>query len=195
MIPRFFICRTASLQCVMSISAMSFATWILSTVKGVVGLPSPCELLRRRPSLDLGGLIGRSTNPETGSASLIEYVSIWSPINRGPKMTPRALYPIRPEVGRGRPRSSSRGAVSAERPMRQRRPKTAQISSRRSRDFRVPIAKAIRRARSLLLWVLLNSASPWSWLWMATNASNKLTWPRMPPGSPARSLLSVEATS
>ncbi len=57
------------------------------------------------------------------------------------------------------------------------------------------MARAISRARSLVRFVLLNSGSPWSWLWMATRASNKKRWPRMPPGSPDSSRLKVEATS
>ncbi len=86
-----------------------------------------------------------------------------SPIRSGPKTMPKALYPIRSDVGSGFPCSSSLGAFSAALPMRQSRPKTAQIRSRRSCDVTVPIAKAISLALILPCFGLVDSNSPSSW--------------------------------
>lgn len=98
-------------------------------------------------------------------------------------------------MGKGLPCSFSRRVVSAARPIIQRSPNTAQIRSRRYCDCEVDMAKAISLARTLLCFVLVNSGSPCSWLWMATKASKSAREPRIPPGKPERNFLKADATS
>lgn len=128
----FLICFTTSLQFVIIISVMSLATCILSTSRNACCAcdSSTGSLVFFFSFFDLGeGDAATRNSPVVGSDSLTAWVPRMSPTRRGPNTIPRALYPMRSDVGKGRPNSSSLGAVSAVLPRRQRRPKTAQINS------------------------------------------------------------------
>lgn len=177
----------------MSISVMLFATWILST-DCVDGGESSIVFLRLfLPTL--GEVAGNNTGPSSGLTICIVEKLRRSPIKSGPNTIPSALYPIKSAVGSGLPCSSSRGAFSAARPIKHSSPKTAHIRSRRNWESTVPMARAISLALSLVCFVLGNSGSPFSRLWMATRPSNRDKEPRIPPGNPESRRLKVEATS
>jgi len=117
---------TISLQWEMTISATLFATCTLSMAKDV-GADSSEPLLLRL----FVGVTRESTGPDSGLVVAIVYEFIRSPTSNGPKTIPNASYPMKSEVGRGLSRSTSPEALSASRPIRLRRPKTAHINSLR----------------------------------------------------------------